>query len=157
MRFYGLDEGFKSASYLTETLLDPEFGHSYEPNKCSFNKAYNVQEDVWTWFEAPDNKLRLCRFGAGMDGLTNMSPHDAILAGLILLYDFRTSPPHLEISNWQGTPGVSSLRTRWLSMSEAGLARSHWCSLSITHISASLCRTASPWWVMQSRYVCLIR
>ena len=156
MRFYSLDEGFKSSSYLTEALLDPEFGHSYEPNKCPFNKAYNVEEDVWTWFEAPDNKLRLSRFGAGMDGLTNMSPPDAILAGLILLCDFCASPSHLDILNWQGTTGVSSLRTRWLSMSEAALARSHWCSLSITHISASLCRTASPWWEMQSRYVYLI-
>ncbi|KAF8486791.1 S-adenosyl-L-methionine-dependent methyltransferase [Russula ochroleuca] len=76
-----LDEGFKSSSYLTETLLDPQFGHAYESNKTAFNKVYNVEEDIWTWFEAPDNRLRLSRFGAGMNGFKNMSSPDAILAG----------------------------------------------------------------------------
>ncbi|KAI0265261.1 S-adenosyl-L-methionine-dependent methyltransferase [Russula aff. rugulosa BPL654] len=76
-----LDEGFKTSSYLTETLLDPEFGHAYESNKTAFNKAFNVKEDVWTWFEAPENKLRLTRFGAAMNGLKNMTPVGAILEG----------------------------------------------------------------------------
>src|SRR5882762_2535733 len=79
---YSLDEGFKSSSYLTETLLDPEFGHAYEPNKAAFNKAHNVKEEIWTWFEAPGNKLRLTRFGAAMNGLKNMAPVEAILEGL---------------------------------------------------------------------------
>ncbi|KAI0266044.1 S-adenosyl-L-methionine-dependent methyltransferase, partial [Russula aff. rugulosa BPL654] len=76
-----LDEGFKTSSYLTETLLDPEFSHAYESNKTAFNKAFNVKEDVWTWFEAPENKLRLTRFGAAMNGLKNMTPVGAILEG----------------------------------------------------------------------------
>jgi hypothetical protein len=67
-RFHSLNEGFKASrpSYLTETLLDPELGHVYEANKTAFNKALNVKEDLWTWFEAPDNRLRLARFGAGI-------------------------------------------------------------------------------------------
>ena len=37
MCFCSLDEGFKSSSYLTETLLDPEFGHASEPNKSGID------------------------------------------------------------------------------------------------------------------------
>ena len=83
--FFSLDEGFKTSSYLTETLLDPELGHAYEPNKAAFNKAHNVKEDGWSWFELPDNRLRLARFGAAMSGLKNASPANAILDGLVLL------------------------------------------------------------------------
>jgi hypothetical protein len=58
--------GLQGPSYLTETLLDPELGHAYETNKTAFNKAPSVKEDLWTWFEAPDNRLRLARFGASI-------------------------------------------------------------------------------------------
>ena len=81
MRFDSLDEGFKCSSYLTETLLDPQLGHAYESNKTAFNKTFNVEEDMWTWYETPNNRLRLARFGAGMSGVKNMSSPDAILAG----------------------------------------------------------------------------
>jgi hypothetical protein len=37
---------------------------------------------MWSWFEGPDNRLRLARFGAAMEGLRNMSREDAILDGL---------------------------------------------------------------------------
>jgi hypothetical protein len=157
MRLYRLDEGFKTSSYLTETLLDPELGHAYESNKAAFNKAHNVEEDLWTWFEAPDNKLRLARFGAAMDGLKNMASPDTILGGSILLRGFCTSPSHLEISIWQGMAGGSSLRARWLLMSEAALARSLCCLLSTTRTSALLSKTARKSWAMLSRYVYLIR
>ncbi|KAF8498105.1 S-adenosyl-L-methionine-dependent methyltransferase [Russula emetica] len=76
-----LDEGFKSCSYLSETLLDPELGHAYESNKAAFNKAYNVEENMWTWLERPDNRLRLAQVGAGMNGLKNISPANSILEG----------------------------------------------------------------------------
>jgi hypothetical protein len=108
---YRLDEGFKASSYLTETLLDPEFGHAFEANKTAFNKAYNVKVDQWTWFEAPGNRLRLTRFGAAMNGVKNMSPVETILEGSFrtrhawLLYTIISRLKHL-----QGTPGGSSLR-----------------------------------------------
>jgi len=79
--FCSLDEGFKSSSYLTETLLDPELGHANAANKTAFNKAHGVDEDYWSWLERPDNRLRLARFGAAMNGLGNMTPTDAILEG----------------------------------------------------------------------------
>jgi hypothetical protein len=83
MRFYSLDVGFKTSSYLTETLLDPELGHAYESNKTAFNKAHNVGEDKWSWLERPDNRLRLARFGAAMNGLKNATPANAILEGSV--------------------------------------------------------------------------
>ncbi len=68
-----------SLDYLTETLLDPEFGHAYESNKTAFNKAYNVKENLWTWYEGPGNRLRLTRFGAAMNGVNNMAPVEAVI------------------------------------------------------------------------------
>jgi len=76
-----LDEGFKASSYLTETILDPELGHASAVNKTAFNKAHNIDEYFWTWIERPDQRLRLARFGAGMNGVGNMAPKDAILEG----------------------------------------------------------------------------
>jgi hypothetical protein len=83
--FYRLDEGFKSCSYIPETLLDPEFGHAYESNKAAFNKAHNAKESMWTWFERPENRLRLAQVGAGMNGLKNITPAKSILEGSVTL------------------------------------------------------------------------
>ena len=96
MRFYSLDIGFKSSSYLTETLLDAEFGHAYEPNKTAFNKAYNVNEDKWSWLERPENRSYLVQFGAAMNGSKNAFPANAILEGSVTLCCIHcTPPPHL--------------------------------------------------------------
>ena len=124
MRFDSLDIAFKSSGYLTETLLDPEFGHAYEANKTAFNKAYNVNEDSWSWLERPENRLHLVRFGAAMNGLKNACPAYAILEGSLTLLQTlyaAVSPSKL----LQGMTGNSFLRARLLSMSEAVLARSH--------------------------------
>jgi hypothetical protein len=67
---------------LTETILDPEFGHATEPTKTALNKAFGFEGDMWSWFEQSDNKLRLARFSAAMVSVTNMTPEDAILEGL---------------------------------------------------------------------------
>jgi hypothetical protein len=85
IHFCSLDEGFKASSYLTETILDPELGHASAVNKTAFNKAHNIDEYFWTWIERPDQRLRLARFGAGMNGVGNMAPKDAILEGLVML------------------------------------------------------------------------
>lgn len=80
---HGLDVGFKSSSYLTETLLDPEFGHATEPTKTALNKAFGIEGDMWSWLEHPDNRLRLARFGAGMAGSRIMTKQDALLGGCV--------------------------------------------------------------------------
>jgi hypothetical protein len=92
MRFYSLDIGFKNSSYLTETLLDPEFAHACEPNKAAFNKAYNVKEDLWSWFERPENRLYLVQFEAAMNGLKNASPANAILEGPVMMCWIHCTP-----------------------------------------------------------------
>ncbi|KAF8467039.1 hypothetical protein DFH94DRAFT_301018 [Russula ochroleuca] len=102
---HALDVGFKSASYLTETLLDPEFGHACEANKTAFNKAYNVNEDMWSWFERPENRLHLVRFRAVMNGLKNASPADAILEG----YDWERLPEGSLVVDVGGGVGSQSL------------------------------------------------
>ncbi|KAH9971123.1 S-adenosyl-L-methionine-dependent methyltransferase [Lactifluus volemus] len=76
-----LDEGFKSSAHLPETLLDPDFAHANEANKTAMNKAFGYDGDMWSWFEAPENRSRLVRFGAAMTGLKNMSSPNAILEG----------------------------------------------------------------------------
>jgi hypothetical protein len=89
---YRLEEGFKSCSYLTETLLDPELGHAFESNKTAFNKAHNVEENMWTWLERPENRLRLAQVGAGMSGLKNISATDSILEGSVTLLRIYSTP-----------------------------------------------------------------
>ena len=103
MRFHSLDISLKSSSHLTETLLDPEFAHAYEPNKAAFNKAYNVKEVAWSWLERPENRLNLIRFGAAMNGSKNASPANAILGGSVTFCCTHcTLPSHLRTSNFAG-------------------------------------------------------
>ena len=116
MRFYSLDEGFKSSSYLPETLLDPEIGHAFQANKAAFNKALNTEGGLWSWLEGTNNRVRLVRFGAAMNGAKNITSLDAQL--------YRLSSD-FELLNWQGMRGISSPRTRWLSTLEVVLGRSH--------------------------------
>jgi len=100
-----LDEAFKASSYLTETLLDPEFGHASEPTKTALNKAFGFEGDMWSWFEGPDNRLRLARFGAAMEGLRNMTPENAILDG----YAWEKLPPGSLVVDVGGGVGPQSL------------------------------------------------
>ena len=103
VHFYSLDESFKSSSYLTEFLLDPELGHAYEPNKAAFNNAHNAKEDMWSWLERPDKRLHLARFGAAMNGLKNASPLNSILEGSATLYWVHCGPRlTFEIPNFVG-------------------------------------------------------
>ena len=88
MPAHSLDEGFKHSAYLPETLLDPDFAHANEANKTALNKTFGFDGDIWSWFEAPENRLRHVRFGAAMSGLKNMSSPSAILEGAVMLYNF---------------------------------------------------------------------
>ena len=88
------DECFKSAGHLPEVLLDPELGHAYEPNRTAFSRAHNTKDVMWSWYEHPDNRSYLVRFGAAMNGLKNASSANAILEGWVTLRYIR-SPSHL--------------------------------------------------------------
>ncbi|KAH9024028.1 S-adenosyl-L-methionine-dependent methyltransferase [Lactarius deliciosus] len=100
-----LDEAFKSSSYLTETLLDPEFGHATEPTKAALNKAFGFEGDIWSWFERPNNRLRLARFGSAMSNVTNMTPEGAIFEG----YAWEKLPPGSLVVDVGGGVGSQSL------------------------------------------------
>ncbi|KAH9988262.1 S-adenosyl-L-methionine-dependent methyltransferase [Russula compacta] len=65
---------------IIEHVLDEGF-------KCS---SIQYQGRHWDWFESPDNKLRLARFGAAMAGLSNMRRWLADVA-------IATHYPHLRI------------------------------------------------------------
>jgi hypothetical protein len=95
--------------------------------KAAFNKAYNVEEDIWRWFERPENRLHLVRFGAAMNGSKNASPANAILEGWVTLC-WKRCIPRSHLSKYQILQGMTwnaLPRTLLLSMSEAVLARSH--------------------------------
>ncbi|KAH8980527.1 S-adenosyl-L-methionine-dependent methyltransferase [Lactarius deliciosus] len=100
-----LDEAFKSSSYLTETLLDPEIGHATEPTKTALNKAFKFKGGMWSWFERPNNRLRLARFGSAMINVTNMTPEGAILEG----YAWEKLPPGSLVVDVGGGVGSQSL------------------------------------------------
>ncbi|KAH8978094.1 S-adenosyl-L-methionine-dependent methyltransferase [Lactarius hatsudake] len=102
---YILDEAFKSSSYQTETLLDPEFGHATEPTKTALNKAFGFEGDMWEWIESPNNRLRHARFGDAMINMTNMTPEDAILEG----YAWDKLPPGSLVVDVGGGVGSQSL------------------------------------------------
>ena len=71
----------KAASYLSETLLSPETAKSGEPNHAALNKAFKTDLSMFPWFELPENKYRLNRFGIAMEGVQNMASPGAILDG----------------------------------------------------------------------------
>ncbi|KAH9054228.1 S-adenosyl-L-methionine-dependent methyltransferase [Lactarius vividus] len=100
-----LDDAFKSSSYLTETLLDPEFGHAIEPTKTALNKTFGFEGDLWDWIESRDNKLRHARYGDAMINMTNMTPEDTILEG----YAWEKLPPGSLVVDVGGGLGSQSL------------------------------------------------
>lgn len=80
-----MDEGAKSASYLSETLLDPETAFSGEPTKCSLHRAFQMDKTIFDWFEDPAQKHRLYRFGVAMEGSAKFEPPDLALNGAFLI------------------------------------------------------------------------
>jgi hypothetical protein len=99
---HSLDVVFKSSSYQTETLLDPEFGHATEPTKTALNKALGIEGNMYSWFELPDNRLRLVRFSAAMTGLASG-------AGLLNGYGWEKLPPGSLVIDVGGGVGSQSL------------------------------------------------
>jgi hypothetical protein len=69
------DECFKSASQLTDTLLDP----TSEQNPLT--RALDLKEPMFTWLTRPENVYRGNRFGVAMRGMAGMEPRDLIFEG----------------------------------------------------------------------------
>ncbi|KAJ7815989.1 O-methyltransferase [Mycena olivaceomarginata] len=75
------DEGFKSSAYMTDALLDPATASSQEPTVTPFSRTFSTDAPLFAWYESPENKDRLARFGIGQARTTKLYPPDAILLG----------------------------------------------------------------------------
>lgn len=66
---------------MTEALTDPKTGYSNEANETAFNKAFDTADNVWAWFNRPENEYRNNRFIATMDGISKLESPEGILHG----------------------------------------------------------------------------
>ncbi|KAF9449478.1 S-adenosyl-L-methionine-dependent methyltransferase [Macrolepiota fuliginosa MF-IS2] len=76
------EPGNKAASFLTETLLDPEWGPSYAPELSAFNRSTGYTHPLWLYFEGKDSKKGAeqgARFARGMIGWNNSISAEAIV------------------------------------------------------------------------------
>ncbi|KAI0314822.1 S-adenosyl-L-methionine-dependent methyltransferase [Amylostereum chailletii] len=76
------DEFMKTQSYLPEAVLDPVSGHSTDMYDVAFNRAFNTKDFFFGWYELPENRYRLSRFGYAMDATAKMMVSKAIVDGL---------------------------------------------------------------------------
>ncbi|KAA1468506.1 O-methyltransferase [Dentipellis sp. KUC8613] len=75
------DDAFKASAYLSDVLTDPATSHSYEANKTAHSRAFNINLDMFSWFETPGNEYRATRFGHAMNGSRASMPANAIVEG----------------------------------------------------------------------------
>ncbi|TFY59084.1 hypothetical protein EVG20_g7915 [Dentipellis fragilis] len=99
------DEGLKSLAVLWDTLRDPKFGHSQEPNEAAFSKAFNTDKSFFEWFELPGNEHRFRRTSVLMDGTSRLNPPGTILKG----FDFGALPEGARVVDVAGGIGSVSL------------------------------------------------
>ncbi|KAF7367841.1 S-adenosyl-L-methionine-dependent methyltransferase [Mycena sanguinolenta] len=93
------DEGFKAAGYMTETMLDPtgpRTGHM---------RAFRIDNNMFQWFEKPENKNRLTRFGVAMKGTATEEPAETIFRG----FKWQDLPAGSIVVDVGGGLGASSL------------------------------------------------
>lgn len=74
------DEVFKGAAYFTETVLSSETALTL-PTNSAFNRAFNVETDVFEWYELPENRSRFECFTMAMMATRSLSPLGTILQG----------------------------------------------------------------------------
>ncbi|KAJ6578152.1 S-adenosyl-L-methionine-dependent methyltransferase [Mycena capillaripes] len=75
------DESFLASGVLPDVMLHAQDGLSNAPNKAAFNKAFNTDHPMFEFFDLPEQKYRMARFGLGFQGATAMAVPDAILQG----------------------------------------------------------------------------
>ncbi|KAJ7183858.1 S-adenosyl-L-methionine-dependent methyltransferase [Mycena filopes] len=99
------DEAFASSAALTDTIIDPKDGLSNAPTNAAFNRAFNTDLPLFTWFDEPEQKHRMARFALGVSGATKMAFPEAILQG----FDWQKHPEGSIVVDVGGGPGVQSL------------------------------------------------
>ncbi|KAJ6474192.1 O-methyltransferase [Mycena sanguinolenta] len=93
------DEAYKAAGYMSETMLDPAgppTGHM---------RAFRTDGNMFQWFEKPENKNRLTRFGVAMKGTAGEEPVETIIRG----FKWQDVAPGSIIVDVGGGLGASSL------------------------------------------------
>ncbi|KAJ7679368.1 O-methyltransferase [Mycena polygramma] len=71
------EEGFKASSYMTDALLDPK------STATGHMRAFRTSENMFQWFENPNNQQRLTRFAIAMQGTAAEEPEDTIFRGVV--------------------------------------------------------------------------
>ncbi|VDB95385.1 unnamed protein product [Peniophora sp. CBMAI 1063] len=100
------DEGMKSTSYLTETVLDPVSGHANDITDLAFNRAFpDVKGTVWNFYDMEEQQYRRNRFAMTMEGSKHMSPAEAIVEGV----DWTAPGPDALVVDVGGGVGAQSL------------------------------------------------
>jgi len=68
------DESMKGSSYLYEVLTEPKSASSDDPESCATTRSLGSSKALWDYFEQPDQKYRLYRFGVAMEGAKSIEP-----------------------------------------------------------------------------------
>ncbi|KAJ7342677.1 hypothetical protein DFH08DRAFT_811747 [Mycena albidolilacea] len=71
-------EGFKSSVYMTDALLDSATAFSRDPTATCFSRSFSTEAQIFGWFESPENKERLARFGIGQVGTTKLESNRCV-------------------------------------------------------------------------------
>ncbi|KAF8182513.1 O-methyltransferase [Mycena galopus ATCC 62051] len=90
---------FKSAAYLTDTLLDQKEG------VLPYHRGLGTDQPLYYWMQRPENLLRLQRFGLGMQGTAATESPDAIFTG----FDWSALPPGSILVDVGGGLGHTSM------------------------------------------------
>ncbi|KAJ6604019.1 O-methyltransferase [Mycena sp. CBHHK59/15] len=93
------EDCFKASSYLTDTMLNP--AGPQVPHRL----AFRIDESMFQWFDHPENKRRLTRFGIAMHGTAGEEPEDTIFRG----FNWGSLPAGSVIVDVGGGLGASSL------------------------------------------------
>ncbi|KIP10225.1 hypothetical protein PHLGIDRAFT_266342 [Phlebiopsis gigantea 11061_1 CR5-6] len=99
------DEAMKAAAFLQEALLDPKISHSEEPNETALNVAFKTDRTIWDWFDMPENRSRLLRFGYSMEYMKHASPPTAVIEG----FDWATLDKNSLVVDVGGGIGAQSM------------------------------------------------
>ncbi|KAJ7513135.1 S-adenosyl-L-methionine-dependent methyltransferase [Mycena galericulata] len=99
------DDVFNSSAALVDIMLDPKDGHSGDPNKAAFNRAFKTDLPMFAWFDLPEQMHRMVRFGLGFSGVSAMAAPDAILHG----FDWKTYSEGSIVVDVGGGVGSQSL------------------------------------------------
>ncbi|KAJ7711011.1 O-methyltransferase [Mycena metata] len=102
------DDSYKSAGYLTETILEPRDGVRDLP----YTRAFNTHELFYYWLERPENAYKRERFGIGMRQSLTMEAPDAVFQGFpwkslpegAILVDVGGGNGHVSMQIAQGNP-----------------------------------------------------